>query len=936
MALVATGFNDLAQYVAKSVRDLTGASVTFWMSSKKSGERDSVLRIAASAGEIDPEFVKHATLSTAAMDSLNGYALSIGKTIIKNDIFDPDGRKPSFAYQEVARAHGWHSFMAVPLLGREGEPLGVLSLHSTAIGKFGPPEQQLMQTFANQSAVALQQQRRMEAMYKLAQVGHDLSVNMTAAKELLIQVAQIAKDITKADCTVIYPYDPDKRTFFHKEAVIAVGVQEALTKITDKPRTSGLAEKIRKHQAIIISDLDKDDISLGLMAHTPKSDDENDVVLELAREAKFISREGIKAFIGISLQAHQSGDNPTTEEIGVLYVNFRSPHHFTTEQLQVISIYAQQAANIIRGARLYEQTQRRMRELDALQRSALQIVAQQDIDERLSEIIDAAVSLLRGKGGKIYLKVAGQEQLELVAIRGIDTKMLSPKTRFPTNEGVMGQVFRSRQPLIENDYPRSPYHIPQLSEHFSALIEAPLLLGKEPLGVLAVFDDVEKRSFNKDDLAILERLAQQAALAIHNARLLKQERHLRVQAETLREVSSAISANLDLPSVSGRILDELRKMIAYDRATIQLFHGDAPRELAAYRGWEDGEKADGWLLRPVAEDQLVNRIVQLREPVILGHARKSSYWEILPATAHIGSWVGVPLVYGEKVIGLLTLDHHQPGFYRQEDRTTLMLFAYQAALAVQNAQLYADMEQLAQQRAQALMRERERATAAEKLAVSGKIGARFVHHINNISGAIPVRIALAKENLDKGDPRQAKVITALNTIDAEVRDVLQAAEDIKHSTEIRPAENVDVNRQLQLAVEQVQHIIPNFAKRMSLVKKLDSRLPAIFVDRIGLTDTFSNLIRNGIDAMPAGGTLTLTSSYENTQCTVAITDTGVGISPEDIPRLFDLFFTTKKDGWGFGLWHDKNFIEQLGGDIHVDSVIGVGSTFTITIPTQKL
>src|SRR5262249_21475593 len=150
--------------------------------------------------------------------------------------------------------------------------------------------------------------------------------------------------------------------------------------------------------------------------------------------------------------------------------------------------------------------------------------------------------------------------------------------------------------------------------------------------------------FMVDDIPVLQRLAQQAALAIHNADILKRERRLRIQAETLREVSSAIiSSELELKEVAGRILDELGKVIKYDRATMQLIREDM-RELLAYRGLNN-QDVDKWLLRPIFEDQLIKHVIDGRRPCILSKTSEAPEWGSNPQIANIHSWVGLPLIY---------------------------------------------------------------------------------------------------------------------------------------------------------------------------------------------------------------------------------------------------------------------------------------------------
>ena len=125
-------------------------------------------------------------------------------------------------------------------------------------------------------------------------------------------------------------------------------------------------------------------------------------------------------------------------------------------------------------------------------------------------------------------------------------------------------------------------------------------------------------------------------------------------------------------------------------------------------------------------------------------------------------------------------------------------------------------------------------------------------------------------------------------------------------------------------------------ERTRVDKDITANLPLIYVERKKLLDTLFSIVQNGVEAMPEGGTLTLATrlgSLGDQPCIeVVVSDTGVGIAADDLPKIFDLFFTTKAKGLGFGLWRDRMFAKNLGGDIDVNSTVGEGTTFTIKLP----
>jgi two-component system NtrC family sensor kinase len=121
---------------------------------------------------------------------------------------------------------------------------------------------------------------------------------------------------------------------------------------------------------------------------------------------------------------------------------------------------------------------------------------------------------------------------------------------------------------------------------------------------------------------------------------------------------------------------------------------------------------------------------------------------------------------------------------------------------------------------------------------------------------------------------------------------------------------------------------------VSLEKRFDRRVGEILTDRNQLAQVFVNLVKNAIDAMPGGGRLTVTTALRDTRAAVSFRDTGCGMPPEHMERVFMPFFTTKDPGKGTGLGLSVSYtiIRGFGGDFYVDSAPGRGSTFTVELP----
>lgn len=683
-------FDKLAQYIVDAVQDLMGAAVNIWMMSDKEGEGDEWMRIKTSSkGEPEflQEYIENACVPSAPDKCIIANALHNKKYIIIND-FDTYDHKPPFYHKEQIELHKWKSYMAVPLLGKNGEHLGALSLYSPSRNKFSEENGRLIQHFADQAALALQEQRHFTILQELAKIGTGLAVGLPGTGDLLKKATQLARQISKAELTVLYPYDPMRKTFYDRSAIVHDGEMRSLiTDLKDRPRVNGMAAYIRQHVALVVENIGPDGIEMGIGLTNPKryyqADEPYEKVLGFIRDSKFIKRENIRSFIGVSLQAIEQKENITSDdntEVAVLYFNFRRPRHFSQEELQLIDIFCHQVANIIHRNRLFDRINRQKNVLEGVHNAAVHILSKRDQQERLEGIVREAVKLLDAKGGKIYLTVNGSRRdLKLVAAQGLPPEIMEVGEILEQGTGMAGNIVKTQEAAIENNYPENPYRIERLAHFFSAVVEVPLVIQGELIGVLGVFD--EHREFHEEDKRVLMRLGDQAALAIYNIKLFD-------ELDALYQTGILIASRKSLKVTAPNILRALKKVIEYDKATIQLIKDKTkPREILEFEGFGP-EKINSRLLKPVIHDPIIGPIVERKETYILSDTYTDLRWSRnIEETKDVRSWACVPLVYGKQVLGLLILDHHQPDYYSESDREKLERFANQAAIAIYNASI---------------------------------------------------------------------------------------------------------------------------------------------------------------------------------------------------------------------------------------------------------
>ncbi len=225
---------------------------------------------------------------------------------------------------------------------------------------------------------------------------------------------------------------------------------------------------------------------------------------------------------------------------------------------------------------------------------------------------------------------------------------------------------------------------------------------------------------------------------------------------------------------------------------------------------------------------------------------------------------------------------------------------------------------------------------ADQLRTTGELAAGLAHEIKNPLAGIKVTMeALAEESYITGEDRGIlfKVIDEIKRIDGLIKGLLNFARPPK--PQFMPT---DVNAVLDAATLMIMQSRAsssgNGAPKIEVVKNLAADLPEIIIDPMQLKQVFVNLLMNAADAVPDSGTISVKTDFVETICAirVAVSDNGKGIDAAELDRIFQPFFTTKAKGTGLGLAITKRLIEEQGGGIIVESRVGRGTTFSITLP----
>ena len=319
-----------------------------------------------------------------------------------------------------------------------------------------------------------------------------------------------------------------------------------------------------------------------------------------------------------------------------------------------------------------QEIRQRTTQLEALREMGLELAAELNLEDLLHSIVSRAVELMEATAGGFYLYRPDLDALARSVSIGPYPPPLGTTRR--RGEGLSGKVWERNEAIRVGDYrdwegraasPANPAP--------AAVVGVPVCWGDEFLGVLTVsaLPDV-RRNFSSTDMELLGLFADQAAIAFENARLLEAEARRRREAETLQAATQALTATLDLQRVFELILSELQKVVPYDSATVQHLKGEHHLEIIGGHGFPNLEELLGIRFDLTASDNPNREVVQQQSPLILADAA-ATYEEFRRephAQAGIRSWLGVPLLFGERLIGMIALDKQEPGVLHRGARPT--------------------------------------------------------------------------------------------------------------------------------------------------------------------------------------------------------------------------------------------------------------------------
>jgi GAF domain-containing protein/ActR/RegA family two-component response regulator len=386
--------------------------------------------------------------------------------------------------------------------------------------------------------------------------------------------------------------------------------------------------------------------------------------------------------------------------IGIISLESRRPHAYSQQEAETAFALARQAAIAVENARLFESEQERRQVADTLIDVGRTVASSLDRDGVLETILEQMQRVVDYDSASILLNAPGVtdgSQAILQAVRGEIPGLQQGDLLTFIPESPNLSIYRSKQPMVIGDVTRRERWELGVKDRLVTIpgnswIGAPMLIGDRIIGLITL-DKAQPNHYTEQDAETAFALARQAAIAVENARLFESEQERRQVADTLIDVGRTVASTLQLEEVLSNILEQMQRVVDYDGATIQLsepgIETPTPLTLNAIHG---AVAIPPGTIMEYQENSHNHQIYNLRRPVILDDVEQSENWTFkidTPwITTPVRAWMGVPMMVQDRIIGIITLDKFEPGFYSERDADTIFALARQAAVAVENAQLH--------------------------------------------------------------------------------------------------------------------------------------------------------------------------------------------------------------------------------------------------------
>jgi signal transduction histidine kinase/dihydroneopterin aldolase len=891
--------------------------------------RDGNRYVAVSTYGFSNEFGKwvEGSVLESSGDSIVGRATSARQTVHIPDVL----AEPGWESGDWQRLADFRSAIAVPLVSGL-DILGVLVVHRTEAIAFTDQQINLVETFADQAVIAIENTRLFEEVQARTRDLQETLDYQTATSDVLEIISRTPIDLQPVLAAIC---DTVAKLCETKDAEIFIRDGDRL--------------RLGWVQGPIGTEAEYWPISRGLVMGRSVLNRELIQVHDL-RAASEEYPEGYQSslLVGhrtiITVPLMQKG-----EAVGVLTLRRSEVKPFTDKQIALLRTFADQAVIAIENARLFNDLAETV-EQQSTTGEILRAIANSPGNAQavLGSIAESAARLLGVPGAEI-MRVDGQF-LTLVTKHGLSLQWPIGTQRPISRDWVTGRAVVDRSTIhigdlqtAHQDFPEGAAYAKQYGHRTT--LATPLLREGVPIGAILI-RRMEVRPFSDKQVKLLETFADQAVIAIENTRLFEEVQARTKELTESLEYQTATSQVLEVISRSPTQLQHVFQTIAQSAARlcnaqfchVFRFDGELIHFAAVHGLSREGSEA----LRSIFP-MPPGRATAAARAILSGAVEEIEDVTADPDYKHADiakiitfrSIVAVPMIKDDRPIGAIAMARSHTGKFPEQQIELLRTFADQAVIAIENIRLFEEVQ----------ARTRELAKTVEDLEIASQHKSQFVANMSHELRTPLAAILGYAELMQEGfyEPLGQKSLDALTRIRSNGKHLLGLINTVLDIAKIESGQfTLNMSEYaIESVVETVRSATESLAqnKKLALKTEVAKSLPVGLGDEQRLTQVLLNLVGNAIKFTDTGE-VRVTAKAVNGHLNISVVDTGPGIPEEHQARIFEQFHqvdssnTKAKGGTGLGLAIAKQIVEMHGGRIWVESTVGKGSTFQMEIPAR--
>ncbi|HJV10952.1 MAG TPA: GAF domain-containing sensor histidine kinase, partial [Burkholderiales bacterium] len=549
------------------------------------------------------------------------------------------------------------------------------------------------------------------------------------------------------------------------------------------------------------------------------------------------------------------------------------------------------------------------------------------VAERATRLCESTATSIYVLEGEVMRRTAFNGSAELI---GRETVPYSAGT-------IIGRAIIDGKPIHVQDIEKARAEYP-LSWEFArqygrqqTMLAVPLMREGRPFGTMFL-RRTEVRPFTDKQIALSKIFADQAAIGIENVRLFNETKEALEQQKASAEILSAISSSIaDTQPVFDRIAKNCEHLFAGVEVVLNLVGDDGRLYIAGHQGEHRDHLQRNFTGAPVDRDSGAGRCIiekrSVQYPDIENGADVPSVLRANCAATDVKACMYAPLIWEDRGIGAIFVGRRYKGPFSEKEMGLLKTFADQAVIAIQNARLFREIQEKSAQ-----------------LEIANKHKSDFLANMSHelrtpLNAIIGFSEVLSERMFGELNEKQADY---LKDIHESGKHLLSLINDILDLSKIEAGRmDLEISTfDLPSALSNAMVLVRERAQRhgIDLTLEVDKDLGAFRADERKFKQIVLNLLSNAVKFTPDGGRVSVAAKKDTTRVEIAVRDTGIGIAPEDHAAVFEEFkqvgrdYTKKAEGTGLGLALTKRFVELHGGDIRLESALGTGSTFTISLP----